>query len=121
MDPGLGTGGGGVDLDALPGPVGMFGTEGLGGLNVSGFGTGGIFDYGGAGFNTNGAALPSAEGYTYAIAIDFTSINSFLSGGGGSVGVALQHQDEAGWGLYTDATPDWVRSEGFTVDYKRIW
>ena len=47
------------------------------------------------------------------ISFDFSTINPFTSGGGGSYGVNLEYTSDQGWGLYTYSTPNDVGSVGF--------
>jgi RHS repeat-associated protein len=102
-------------------PFNDFGNLDWNGANLTQFGIGISGGFGTGGANDNAGTLPAAlsgptsTGLSFGVSLDFTFINSFLSGGGGSVGINLQYTPDAGWGLYTYSTPADVRSEGFVV------
>ena len=56
---------------------------------------------------------PSSSGFAFGISIDFSTINPFTSGGGGTYGFNLEYTSSTGFGLYGFYTPNSTNSLGF--------
>ena len=55
------------------------------------------------------------KGWAIGISFEFSTINPFSSGGGGSYGINIEYTSSSGWGLYYYITPNDQASQGFLV------